>query len=114
MKLTSAKQVQDKNGELRKLSGLYVYWFVADNQLTPYHGERMWWMARDLIRTGVLQRWAYVSYFTVCWPGQEDAAFSRLKDLIAASVPEFQLAAGPSATVASAAAVSPPGQPQSN
>ena len=48
------------------LSGLYVYWFVADNQLTPYHGERMWWMARDLIRTGVLQRWAYVSYFTAC------------------------------------------------
>jgi hypothetical protein len=74
--------------------GLYLYWFVADNQLTPYHGERMWWMARDLIRTGVLKRWAYVTYFTVCWPGQDDVYFSRMKELVARSVPEFQLAAG--------------------
>ena len=95
MKLTSSKLYSDGRGQTMKVRGLYVYWFVADNQLTPHHGERMWWMARDLITTGVLQRWAYVSYFTVCPPGQEDAYYARLKDLIAASVPEFQLASGP-------------------
>lgn len=95
MKLTSTKVFQDSSGQPIKARGLYIYWFVADNQLTPHHGERMWWMARDLIRTGVLQRWAYVSYFTICPPGLEDAAFARMTDLIAASVPEFQLAAGP-------------------
>jgi hypothetical protein len=38
-----------------------------------------------------LDRWAYISYFSVCEPGQEDAAFERMKKLIAISVPEFQL-----------------------
>ena len=41
--------------------------------------------------TGVLQRWAYISYFTVCAPGEEDATFERMEKLIAASVPEYQL-----------------------
>jgi hypothetical protein len=54
----------------------------------------MWWLARDLLRTGVLQRWAYVSYFSFCAPGQEDAAFERMSKLIAASVPEYQLPPG--------------------
>ncbi len=49
-------------------------------------------MFYNLVRHGVLQRWAYVSYFTICLPGQEDAAFDHLKQLITASVPEFQLA----------------------
>jgi len=40
---------------------------------------------------GVVQRWAYVSYFTVCPPGGEEAAFARMKGLITASVPAFQL-----------------------
>jgi hypothetical protein len=47
--------------------------------------------AIHLLRTSVLERWAYVSYFAQCEPGQEDAAFERIKKLIAASVPEFQL-----------------------
>jgi hypothetical protein len=48
-------------------------------------------LALNLLRTGVLQRWAYVSYFSVCEPGQEDATFARMEKLIAASVPAFQL-----------------------
>jgi hypothetical protein len=72
--------------------GIYVYWFVADNEYTPQHWQRMWWMARDLVKTGVLQRWAYITYFCACAPGQEEAAFERIKSLIAASVPDFQLA----------------------
>jgi hypothetical protein len=111
MKLTAAKQAVDKQGAPRMVSGIYVYWFVADNLLTPHHGERMWWMARDLIRTGVLQRWAYVSYFTACWPGQEEAAFKRVQELIAASVPEFQLATGPVSKSQATAAVLPQAGP---
>jgi len=48
----------------------------------------------------VLQRWAYVTYFAVCAPGQEDAAYERLKKLIQTSVPEFQLTPKPAAPVA--------------
>jgi hypothetical protein len=43
------------------------------------------------LTSGELQRWAYVSFFTVCRPGQEDATFARIKPLITAAVPEFQL-----------------------
>ncbi len=74
------------------LRGVYVAWFVAaDDEITQRPWQRMWWMARDLLQSGVLQRWALVSYFTVCEPGQEDATYEHLKKFIAASVPEFQL-----------------------
>ena len=82
----------DLNGEKRTFKGVYVSWFVADNdQMTARHWQRMWWMARDLITSGVLQRWAMVSYFSVCLPGQEDATFERMKKFMNATVPEFQL-----------------------
>jgi hypothetical protein len=83
--------VQTPDGRKQKVRGLYVFWFVAHNEETTSHWQRVKWMTLDLMRTGVLQRWAYVSYFAVCAPGQEDAAFERMKNLIAASVPEFQL-----------------------
>ncbi|HLP78878.1 MAG TPA: exosortase-associated EpsI family protein [Candidatus Paceibacterota bacterium] len=78
------------DGSTREVSGLYVFWFVADNEQTSRNNERMWWITRDLLRTGVLQRWAYVSYMATCLPGQEDATFERMARLISASVPEFQ------------------------
>jgi Protein of unknown function (DUF3485) len=83
---------QKADGQKEAISGLYVFWLVADNEETPDNYQRMWWMGRDLLRTGVLQRWAYVSYFAACAPGHEDAAFERMKDLIAHSVPEYQWA----------------------
>jgi hypothetical protein len=84
----------DANGQKQEVRGLYVFWFVAHDEETTSHWQRLWWLTRDLLQTGVLQRWAYVSYFTVCHPGQEDATFERVKNLIAASVPEFQPAPG--------------------
>ena len=81
---------QTPDGQKQPVSGLYVFWLVADGEETPDNYQRMWWMGRDLLRTGVLQRWAYISYFAPCAPGQEDATFERLKNLIAHSVPEYQ------------------------
>jgi hypothetical protein len=78
------------DGQTEQVSGLYVFWFVADGEQTTDNLERMWWMGRDLLSTGVLQRWAYISYFSACAPGQEEAAFEQMKKLIAHSVPEFQ------------------------
>jgi len=79
------------NGQKIKVSGVYVFWFVADGYQTPDHLEMMWRLATHVAATGELKRWAYVSYFAPCEPGQEDATFERMKKLIAASVPEFQL-----------------------
>ena len=104
MKLIGSKVVEIK-GQPVAANCVYVYWFVAPNEYTARHGQRMWWMARDLFRTGVLQRWAYISYLSVCVPGQEEATFERMKKLIAASVPEFQLT--PAATPGPRASVNP-------
>jgi hypothetical protein len=81
---------QQPDGQKIKAYGVYVCWFVADGEETPDHFEMMKRMGLNLLRTGVLQRWAYVSYFSQCAPGREDAAFERMKNLIAASVPEYQ------------------------
>jgi hypothetical protein len=74
-------------------SGIYVYWYVADGAMSasPSGYDRMWSIARDLVSTGVLQRWAYIAYFVTCAPGQEEQAYARLKELIAVSTPDFQL-----------------------
>lgn len=82
---------QTPDGQRHEMRGIYIFWFVADGEQTPDNYERMWWMGRDLLRTGVLQRWAYISYFAVCQPGQEDAAFERVKNLIVHSVTDYQL-----------------------
>jgi hypothetical protein len=90
-KWTITNFAQDPGGQKKEVRGLYVFWFVARNEETTGHWQRIWWMTRDLLTTGVLQRWAYISYFAVCEPGQEDATFECMKKLIVASVPEFQL-----------------------
>jgi hypothetical protein len=94
MKFIANKQVTER-GQTFSARGVYLVWFVADDdEVTARHWQRMWWMARDLFSSGVLQRWAMISYFTACAPGQEDAAFERLKKFMVASVPDFQLVPG--------------------
>lgn len=78
------------DGGKKNVSGLYVFWFVTENQTADTFPAMLKSMLFNQVAHGVLQRWAYVSYFTACAPGQEDAAFARMKELIAASVPEFQ------------------------
>jgi hypothetical protein len=94
-KMTASIRIKDKDGNPVVIRGLYVYWFVADNKITDSHNQRMWSMAKNLLETGTLERWAYISYFSRCWPGQETETFNELKRFIAKSAPEFQIAAGP-------------------
>src|SRR4051812_15896719 len=81
------------NKEKSPVSGIYVYYYVTDQALSAGTSgfERMWEMARDVLSTGTLQRWAYVSYFVTCRPGQEEMALERVKQFITAATPEFQL-----------------------
>jgi hypothetical protein len=80
------------DGRDHESASVYVFWFVADRQWTASHWTRTWWMTRDLLSENVLQRWAYVSYFAPCVPGNEDATYERLCDLIRSTIPEFQIA----------------------
>jgi len=90
-----SRLLQQPNGKDVKISGIYVFWFVADKERTTGNVQFQSYLVRDLLLKGVLQRWAYISYFSPCLPGEEDAAFARMEKLIAASVPEFQLPSGP-------------------
>lgn len=94
-KFTINKIGQLPSGEVVRVGGVYAFWFVAENRLTAGHLARVSWITWELLRRGVLPRWAYVTCFSTCPPGQEEAAFERMKKFIAAAVPEFQLTAGP-------------------
>ncbi|MEI8289243.1 MAG: exosortase-associated EpsI family protein [Verrucomicrobiota bacterium] len=83
------------NGQPVKRSCLYIYWFVDGNRFTARHNEWKWWLVKDFLLTGVLDRWAYVTFLSVCEPGQEEATYARMKQLMAAAVPEFQLVPEP-------------------
>ncbi len=103
IKLTVSGEFTQEGRQI-KAGGVYVYWYVADGLLSadPTGSDRMWSMAKGLITEGVLQRWAYVTFFEACEPGREAETYERLRKLIAAAVPEFQLTHGGMITPAAA------------
>jgi hypothetical protein len=103
VRLVASKEVLN-GGERQIVRAVYVYWFVADDALSASVSgfERMWRMGIHRLSTGVLQRWAYISCLSGCQPGQEAATFERMKQFIAASVPQFQLNPHPSQIATSA------------
>jgi len=62
--------IQTPDGRQETVGGIYVFWFVADGEETPNHDQFMRWLALDLLRKAVWQRWTYVSYFSVCEPAR--------------------------------------------
>ena len=97
IKLTASRQMQ-KSG--KTVECIYVYWFVSGDKITAEEGSRLWSMWKTVLRKGELERWAYISYFVTCLPGEEQATFERLEKFIQASAPEFQLVAGQPAPMA--------------
>ena len=93
-KLLTTIRNKDRSGNAQMMSGVYVYWFVSADRVTANHGQRMWWMAQDLLFRGMLDRWAYIACFSPCPPGDEAKTFDRMKQFIAAAVPEFQITVG--------------------
>lgn len=98
-RLDAVREVRLPNGQVASQGAVYVYWFVSENRLSNDHLQRMWWLALDLVRTGELQRWAYMGCLGACIPGQEDAVYQRLERLIQELVPQFQTATGPSLAI---------------
>ena len=90
MKLAISRTFEDEAGNETKIHGYYLYWFASKDRLTANHNERMWWMAQGLMQSGTLQRWGYVTYLGLCYPGEEEMLLERMKAFIAESVPEFQ------------------------
>jgi hypothetical protein len=91
--LTTTGEYRSDQGKV-PLSGLFIYWYVSDTQLAATHKDQMWLLGHDLITQGVLKRWSYISVFSVCQPGDEQAHVQRMKRIIADVVPKFQIPPG--------------------
>jgi len=107
-KFTSSQVGKLPSGETIRASALYTFWFVSEKRLTGSHWSRVWGLTYDLLTTGVLPRWAYVSCLVVCPTGKEEAAYARVKQFLTAAVPEFQTAALPPAAEAKPAVAGAP------
>jgi hypothetical protein len=93
VRLVADGEMKQADGQQVRARAVYVYWYVADDALSATISglERMGLSAKRLLTSGVLQRWAYISCLSFCSPGQEAQTFERMKQFIAAAVPEFQL-----------------------
>ena len=80
---------READGRVIVLSRLLVYWFVAKGSLTAEHDRRMWEQAIRQLKTGELQRWAYITCFAPCVEAGEEEAYERVAEFIARSAPEF-------------------------
>lgn len=91
IKLLTSREMILQGGSV-PVRGVYVYWYVCADGFSgdPTGLERLWSMARTLALRGELQRWAYVTCFAVCAPGQEQVTYDRIKAFLALAVPEFQ------------------------
>jgi hypothetical protein len=78
----------------RMMHCIYIYWFVSGDKIVAEEGSRLWSMWKSVLGKGVTERWAYISYFAACHPGEESDTFQRLEEFIKKSVPEFQTVAG--------------------
>ena len=68
----------------------YAYWFVGRGRETPYHMQRMYWMAADRVFHNRSHRWAYISVAG----GRDDKANAHLpimRDFVAALYPQIVL-----------------------
>ncbi len=58
--LKTSRTFQSANGPV-PYYGFYAYWFVGQDRETPYHLERMFWLAWDRVVRSVANRWAYIA-----------------------------------------------------
>ena len=72
-------------------SGVYLYWFVADGVRASDYVQREFTMLKDIVSSGQIKRWAYVSFFSDCRSGEEDALFERMQELVRAAQPEIEI-----------------------
>ncbi|HEY8241641.1 MAG TPA: exosortase-associated EpsI family protein [Kiritimatiellia bacterium] len=79
------------DGTHASAASYFAYWFVGKDRETPYHMQRMFWMASDRIFRNVSHRWAYIS---VSGARQEDSDAYRdeIKGFVSELFPQMVLA----------------------
>jgi hypothetical protein len=91
IKLTRRHHHQGRRTRI-PVSGIYVYWYVADSlSANPSGSDRMWSMARTSSPPACWNAGLTSHSLPPAIPGRRNEAYARVKKLIAAAVPEFQI-----------------------
>lgn len=90
MVLDIVRYVRGPEGQMIEAPFYFAYWFVGKDRETPYHVERMIWMASDRILRNVSHRWAYVAASGVRDPGS-DKYEAELREFVAGFYPQIAL-----------------------
>jgi hypothetical protein len=88
MLLEITRNVRTREG-LAEHKGYFAYWFIGKDRVTPYHLERMFWMAADRIFRNVAHKWAYIGI-----QGEQmenDAHIDRIRDFVRDLYPQISL-----------------------
>jgi len=59
--LEMVHRIKKPDGTIGVWTSYYAYWFAGVNRETPYHIQRMIWMASDRLFRNKSYRWAYIS-----------------------------------------------------
>ena len=90
MVLDLVRYLRGPEGQTIEAPFYFAYWFVGKDRETPYHVERMIWMASDRILRNVSHRWAYVAVSGVREPGSNQYE-SELREFVAGFYPQITL-----------------------
>lgn len=89
MVLDMLRRFRTPDGRQVEHDSYYAYWFAGKGRETPYHLQRMMWMATDRIFHNVAHRWAYISV-----SGNRDdkgAYLANMRELIGGLYPQIVL-----------------------
>jgi hypothetical protein len=81
------------DGSSAQTYSYFAYWFVGKGRETPYHTQRMVWMATDRIFHNVSHRWAYISVAGSRQDGTERHR-DEVQQFIGELYPEIAMAEG--------------------
>ncbi len=90
MVLDVVRYLRGPEGQPIEAPFYFAYWFVGKDRETPYHLERMVWMASDRIFRNVSHRWAYVAASGLREPGS-DSYENELREFVRAFYPRIAL-----------------------
>lgn len=90
MSLEMIRRFRDSEGEAKELPTYFAYWFVGQGRETPYHVQRMIWMATDRIFRNVSHRWAYIA-ITGIRDEQSEKYKEELQDFVSELYPQVAL-----------------------
>jgi hypothetical protein len=72
MLLDMERRYQTRSGATVTRPSFFAYWFVGRGRETPYHWQRMIWMATDRLFRSHAYRWSYISVTGIRQPDSPD------------------------------------------